>query len=305
MRLLVTGGAGFIGCNLVGRLAGLGHQVVAADDYSSADRHNLAGFAGDVITVDFAGGVAAVEKAGPFDVIFHQASITDTTVTDRQRMLHNNVDGFRAILDLAAKWKCRLVWASSASIYGHGPSPMKETQAPDPLNIYAYSKLAMEQLAVEYAPKLTRPAVGLRYFNVYGPHEDHKGKFASMIHQLAKQMRAGKRPRIFTAGQQSRDFVHVEDVVQGNLKGMELDCSGVFNVGSGRSDSFNSVVAELNRVLKTDLQPDYFENPYGFTQDCTQADLTSSRKVLGYSPKYDLAGGIDAYMASGYLGSAQ
>jgi ADP-L-glycero-D-manno-heptose 6-epimerase len=305
MRALVTGGAGFIGCNLVGRLAALGHQVVAADDFSNADRLSLAGFSGDVVKVDFAGGVSAVEKIGPFDVIFHQASITDTTVTDRQRMLHNNVDGFRTILDLALKWNCRVVWASSASIYGHGPSPMKETQDPQPLNVYASSKLEMEKLAEQYMPRLKRPIVALRYFNVYGPHEDHKGKFASMIHQLARQMRGGKRPRIFTDGRQRRDFVLVDDVVQANLKAIDLDGSGVFNVGSGNSDTFNSIVAELNRALKTDLQPDYFENPYGFTQDRTQADLTHSRKVLGYSPKYNLTTGIDAYLASGYLGTSR
>jgi ADP-L-glycero-D-manno-heptose 6-epimerase len=185
VKALVTGAAGFIGCNLVKRLAARGDRVVAADDFSCAHWLNLTDFNGDVVTADVAGDVRALEKLGPFDAIFHQASITDTTVTDQRRMLHNNVEGFRAILDLAAAWKCRLVWASSASIYGNGPAPMKELQPPAPLNVYAFSKLAMERIAREYASKLSRPVVGLRYFNVYGPHEDHKGKFASMIHQLA------------------------------------------------------------------------------------------------------------------------
>jgi ADP-L-glycero-D-manno-heptose 6-epimerase len=179
---------------------------------------------------------------------------------------------------------------------------MKESQPPAPLNVYAFSKLAMERLARQYAPKLSRPAVALRYFNVYGPHEDHKGKFASMIHQLAKQMRAGRQPAIFTAGQQRRDFVHVDDVIDANLLAADFEASGIFNVGSGTGESFNRVVAELNRVLKLNLEPDYFENPYGFTQDWTQADLTSSRKSLGYSPKFNLSAGIDAYHATGLLG---
>jgi ADP-L-glycero-D-manno-heptose 6-epimerase len=123
-----------------------------------------------------------------------------------------------------------------------------------------------------------------------------------MIHQLAKQMRAGRRPRIFMAGEQKRDFVHVDDVVQANLKALDYDGGGVFNAGSGYGESFNRVVAELNRALKTNLEPEYFENPYGFTQDWTQADLTASRKALGYAPQYGLAKGIDAYMASGQLG---
>jgi ADP-L-glycero-D-manno-heptose 6-epimerase len=305
VKVLVTGAAGFIGCNLVKRLAARGDRVVAADDFSCAHWVNLADFDGDVVTADVAGDVRLLEKLGHFDVIFHQASITDTTVTDQRRMLHNNVEGFRAILDLAAGWKSRVVWASSASIYGNGPAPMKESQRPAPLNVYAFSKLAMERLARHYAGRLARPPVALRYFNVYGPHEDHKGKFASMIHQLAKQMRAGKRPRIFTAGQQRRDFVHVDDVIDANILAADFDGGGVFNVGSGSGESFNRVVAELNRVLKTDLQPDYFDNPYGFTQDWTQADLTASRKALGYVPRYDLAAGIDAYMASGMLGMTQ
>jgi ADP-L-glycero-D-manno-heptose 6-epimerase len=161
----------------------------------------------------------------------------------------------------------------------------------------------MERLAARVAAGYKKSIVGLRYSNVYGPGEAHKGKFASMIHQLAKQMRAGKRPRIFTAGQQKRDFVYIDDVVQVNEKAAKSAQSGIFNAGAGASWSFNEVVAELNRVLKTDLQPDYFDNPYGFTQDWTETDLTQSRAVLSYEPKFDLKSGIDAYFASQKLGA--
>src|SRR5215467_11502112 len=123
-----------------------------------------------------------------------------------------------------------------------------------------------------------------------------------MIYQLAKQMRGGKRPRIFTAGQQKRDFVYIADVVQANLKAAAARSSGVFNAGAGAAWSFNEVVAQLNRVLKTDLPPDYFENPYSFTQDWTQTDLTAAKQAFGYAPTFDLAKGIDAYHASGKLG---
>jgi ADP-L-glycero-D-manno-heptose 6-epimerase len=283
-------------------LQGDGHDVVVADDFSSARWSNLVSFGGDVVTVDVAGNIAALYELGHFDVIFHQASITDTTVVDQRKMMHNNVEGFRQILALAERSNSRLIWASSASIYGRGAAPMVETQASEPLNVYAFSKLTMERMAQRWNARLAEPIVGLRYFNVYGPGEDHKGKFASMIHQLAAQMRAGKRPRIFTAGQQRRDFVHVDDVVQANINAMTARESGVFNAGSGNGDSFNQVVAELNRVLRTDLPPEYFHNPYSFTQDWTQADLTRSKQVLGYQPKYGLADGITAYHASGALG---
>ena len=305
MRALVTGGAGFIGSNLAKRLAAEGHDVVVADDFSSAHWTNLVEFKGDVLTADVASPADAARLAGldRFDAVFHQASVTDTTVHDQRHMMHNNVEGFRQLLELAVRWRARVVWASSCSTYGQGPVPMRESQPPHPLNVYAFSKLAMERLAERYAPRLAHPVVGLKYSNVYGPGEAHKGKFASMIHQLARQMRAGTRPRIFRAGQQKRDFVSVWDVVQANLNALNAKESGSFNAGAGASWSFNDVVAELNRALGTSLEPDYFENPYSFTQDWTQTDLSESRRVLSYQPQHDLRKGVEAYLESGKLGT--
>jgi ADP-L-glycero-D-manno-heptose 6-epimerase len=309
VRILVTGGAGFIGSNLAKALAKQGHDVVAADSFLSAAWQNLVAFNGDVLTLADPRDIDSMRDLGPFDVIFHQASITGviaadgSATNDQQQMMRNNVETFRKLLDMAVVSEARMVWASSCSLYGRGPVPMKESHTPEPLNIYAFSKLCMERMAMRYAPKLAHPIVGLRYSNVYGPGEGHKGKLASMIHQLARQMRSGKRPRIFTAGQQKRDFVYIDDVVQANLNAMNAKESGAYNVGAGRAWSFNEVVAELNRALGTELQPDYFENPYGFTQDWTEVDLALSRRVLKYEPKYDLRAGIEAYHASGMLGT--
>jgi ADP-L-glycero-D-manno-heptose 6-epimerase len=302
LRCLVTGGAGFIGSNLAKTLAARGNDVAVADDFSSAHWSNLIDFRGDVFTHDVATIPEALDQLEPCSVIFHQASVTDTTVTDQAKMISNNVEGFRNVLNLALRWGSQVIWASSASIYGQGSAPMKESAVPSPLNVYAYSKLAMEHLADRYRQKLSRPVVGLRYFNVYGPGEDHKGKFASMIHQLARQMRAGKRPRIFNPGDQKRDFVYIDDVIQANLKAMGNSRGGVFNVGSGGSWTFNQVVEELNKTLKTDLAPDYFENPYRFTQDWTQADVTEANRCFGYEPGYTLTQGIERYYSSGALG---
>lgn len=303
MRILVTGGAGFVGSNLVKRLAAEGHTTVACDDFSSGHWTNLIDYGGDVLTLDVSGDLSPLAALERFDVIFHQASITDTTVMDQHKMMHNNVEAFRKLLDLAVKWESRVVWASSAATYGRGASPNKESQPAAPLNVYGYSKLAMERLVEQYVHRLSHPVVALRYFNVYGAGENHKGKFASMIGQLARQMRAGKRPRIFFDGEQKRDFVYIDDVLQANLLGMLSKTGGVFNVGSGAAYSFNQVVAELNRVLKTDLAPEYFENPYSFFQTWTEADLGQSRRVLKYEPQFNLARGIDAYQASGQLGA--
>lgn len=315
MRVLVTGGAGFIGSNLARRLAKDGHDVVAADTFLSAHWNTLADFTGDVLTLEDRNDIDSildvVDRGGAFDVIFHEAAITGviakdgsaTAGDDFHGFMRNNVEQFRQLLDLAVDTRARIVWASSCSVYGRGKAPMRESDPYDPLNIYAFTKVTKERLAKKYESKLAHPIVGLRYSNVYGPGEDHKGKLASMIHQLAKQMRAGKRPRIFTPGTQRRDFVYIEDVVSANLRAMESKVSGVFNAGAGASWSFNDVVAELNRVLGTHLEPDYFENPYGFTQDHTECDMTLAKEKLGHVPAFDLKKGIDAYFASGKLGT--
>jgi ADP-L-glycero-D-manno-heptose 6-epimerase len=290
-------------------MAADGNDVTAADSFLSAGWNNLIDFPGDILTLRDHDDVESLIGVGPFDAICHQASITGVVgadgsdTSDAHRMMRNNVETFRRILNWAVETKSRVIYASSCSIYGRGAVPMKESQPPDPLNTYAFSKLCMERLAQRYSARLAHPIVGLRYSNVYGPGEEHKGKLASMIHQLARQMRAGQRPRIFTPGEQKRDFVYIEDVVEANVKALTAKHSGAFNAGAGRSWSFNQVVAELNRVLKTDLQPDYFENPYGFTQDWTETDQSLARQKLNYEPKFDLRAGIHAYHATGKLGT--
>jgi ADP-L-glycero-D-manno-heptose 6-epimerase len=305
MRILVTGGAGFIGSNLAKRLEQQGHEVVILDNFTSGDFRNLVDFHGDVIASDCdrSGGA---EPCAHCDVIFHQASITDTTVTDQHKMMRNNVECFRHVLHWAARWNARVVWASSAAVYGNLPAPNKPSDKPAPLNVYGYSKLAMERLAHLWAEEHSRlPIIGLRYFNVYGPGEQHKGKFASMIYQLAQQMKGGNRPRIFKAGEQKRDFVSIEDVIQANLLAMKVDhppLAAVFNVGCGKPHTFNEVVAGLNKTLGTKLEPDYIVNPYSFFQNHTEADISETTRVLGYQPKFsNIAEGIQSYNEAGGL----
>jgi ADP-L-glycero-D-manno-heptose 6-epimerase len=175
---------------------------------------------------------------------------------------------------------------------------MAEEQAAAPANVYAFSKVQLDNLARLSARR--KPGwriVGVRYFNVYGPQEAHKKAAASMIYQLYLQMKAGRRPRVFRAGEQKRDFVYVKDVVAFTINALGAPRSGVYNCGSGQAFSFNEVIAELNRNLQTRLEPEYFENPYSSYQPHTEADLTWSRKELKYVPQWAPADGIADYVA--------
>ncbi len=297
---LITGGAGFIGSNLALELERRypNIRVTIIDDFRSGEFSNLIGLRGELVAQDLAGpDLLSRFQPGEFQVVFHLASITDTTVTDAQRMIWNNVEGFRRVAEFARASGTPLIYASSAAVYGVCRSGrMQEDQSLRPANVYAFSKVLLENLArrlndVSGGFRI----VGLRYFNVYGPGEAHKGAAASMIYQLAKQIQSGKRPRIFKRGEQARDFVYVKDVVEATLLAADANHSGVYNVGSGRPTSFNEVIALLNKALGTNYDPDYFDNPYPFYQPHTEADVSLARAELDYVPKYPIDRGIAEY----------
>src|SRR5688572_13177650 len=195
-KLLVTGGAGFIGSNLTLKLQETYPEarIVVVDDFRSGDFRNLEGFKGDFVAADISRlDWHAQFKDRAFDAIFHEASITDTTVHDQFLQVHDNVEGFRRLLDFAAGTHTPVVYASSAATYGIGSGAMREDQPPRPANVYAFSKVQLDNLAREYARRSSAwKIVGLRYFNVYGPRESHKKAAASMIYQLYTQMKAGR-----------------------------------------------------------------------------------------------------------------
>lgn len=294
MRYLVTGGAGFIGSNLAFTLAGERKaDVVVLDNFSSGNFKNLLDFKGDVIAGDIQGR-DWWDKTGKIDAIFHEAAITDTTVHDQKFMMEVNVEGFRNVLRFALeKGVKRVVYASSAAVYGNGECPMKEDQPLTAENVYGFSKAMMDNVAREFSvahPDMT--LVGLRYFNVYGPREYYKGKFASMMYQLYLQMKAGNRPRIFKFGEQMRDFVYVKDIVRANLNALDAERSCVVNAATGAPENFNKVIECLNKGLGTNLAPEYFDNPYGFYQLKTHADLRHTKAYLNYRPEWNLETGI-------------
>lgn len=277
-------------------------RITVIDDFRSGDFKNLAGYGGDLIAKDLAT-LDLDDQFGEerFDAIFHLASITDTTNHDQFRQVHDNVESFRRLLSFARPRRTRIIYASSAATYGAATVASTETRAAAPANVYAFSKAIMDNLARRAAGESPQwVIVGLRYFNVYGQREAHKGVPASMILHLARQMKAGQRPRIFKHGEQQRDFVYVKDIVQGSISALEAKESGVYNLGAGKARSFNELVQILNASLGTSFEPEYIDNPHAHYQNFTQADLTNARRALGYEPHYSLEDGVTDYMRSLY-----
>lgn len=296
MKILVTGGAGFIGSNIVKLLEERGDKVFVLDDFSHSSYRNLQGTAAEVICADILD-ENIFKKLPGIDGVIHEAAITDTILTDDRKMVMVNFEGFKNVFSYCAAKDIKLIYASSAGVYGNGDSPMKETQNPQPHNTYAYSKWLCDRLVTRRSPGKKPPLiVGLRYFNVYGPDEYHKGTAASMIYQLYLQIKAGKQPKVFKHGQQKRDFIYVKDVARITVDCLKLKKNVILNVGTGCPRSFNDIIAALNAVLQTNLEPDYFDNPYrGIYQDFTQADITFL-KQLNWTPKFDLEKGIQDYV---------
>jgi len=304
-HIVVTGGAGFVGSNLVLELAKRYPEaaLTVVDDFRSGNFKNLEGFKGDVIAANLADFNAKHYFSGKkIDLVFHLASITDTTDHNQYRQVHDNVESWRNLLSYFEGRKTRLVYASSAATYGIAAGVNKVDQAPKPANVYAFSKVQLDNLARLFAAaNPTQIVVGLRYFNVYGPREAHKGPASSMILQLAQQIRRGEAPRIFKNGEHIRDFVYVKDIVTCTILAARARKSGIYNAGSGVPRSFNDIVDNLNRVLNTQWQPYYIDNPHAHYQPHTEADLTETTKALRYTPKFTLETGIDDYAASGFL----
>ncbi len=308
-RVLITGGAGFIGANLAFALSRQpGIDVVVVDDFSSGDWRNLREIDCELRAADCDDPALLDEIAdGAYATIFHQAAITDTTVLDQRRMLEINTNAFAGILEAASCSGTRVVYASSAGVYGNAPAPNRIGEGEQPENVYGFSKLAMDRVARRWHERSEAPIIGLRYFNVYGPGEHHKNeksgnKTASMILQLYEQIRVGKRPRLFKYGEQKRDFVYIRDVVDANLAAMEAPRSGVCNIGTGQARTFNDIVRLLGEQLGCKPDIEYFDNPYAFYQTHTEADTREASELLGWKARWSLEKGIADYVRHLELG---
>jgi len=314
-KILVTGGAGYIGSNIAAALLKRpGTDVVVVDNFSSGDWRNLIHVNCDVRAADCDDPALLEEIAdGAFSAIFHEAAITDTTVMDQRLMIEVNTNAFSDMLDACQVSGTRLIYASSAGTYGNSAAPNCVGAGEEPENIYGFSKLAMDRIAARRYESQSAPIIGLRYFNVYGPGETHKNektgnKTASMMLQLYEQVKAGKQPRLFKYGEQKRDFVYIRDVIGANLAALDASRSGVCNVGSGLARSFNDIVNILSQVLETKLEIKYFDNPFTFYQNHTEADLSRSLELLNWQPEWTLEKGMSDYISlleNGHRGPAE
>ncbi len=323
-RYIITGGAGFVGSNLAAALCKRdpGASVVIVDNFrtgtfanitSAFDRAGLSPFDGECIPEDYESLAPRLLVQGA-RAVFHLAAITDTTITDEAEMVRVNATGFQRLLAACADEDVPLVYASSAATYGAPPLAAARTAFPleaagRPNNVYGFSKWLMEcdhrRLMLARASVRTPKVVGLRYFNVFGQGEGHKGHMASMVFQLAQRLLRGEAPRVFRDGSQSRDQVYVDDVVACTIAGAGLSggqCHpGVYNVGSGTATSFNEIISALRAefALAADSLPtEYFDMPpsvRAYYQDFTCADMSATAHGLGWTPAWQPGEAIRSY----------
>jgi ADP-L-glycero-D-manno-heptose 6-epimerase len=323
MKVAVTGAAGMIGANLLGGLNAIGiDDIIAVDDLTHGAKHrNLRDariadyFDRSEFYTRFARG-----DFGAIDAVLHQGACSDTMEHNGQLMMALNYRCTKDLLDACQARGTRLIYASSAAVYGGSTVFREAPEHERPLNVYGYSKLLADQVVRRMLKSATAQVVGLRYFNVYGPHEQHKGRMASVSFHHSAQFRAEGRVRLFGAyggygpGEQVRDFIHVDDVVAVNLWFLAHGgAGGVFNVGTGRAQPFNDVaraVVNAWRVrageaalsleqLVAQRLVEYIDFPdalVGKYQCFTQADLTALRAIGCDHPFVDVATGVQRYV---------
>ncbi|MWN05443.1 ADP-glyceromanno-heptose 6-epimerase [Gilliamella sp. Pas-s95] len=301
--IVVTGGAGFIGSNIVKGLNDLGHKdILVVDDLTDGTKFaNLADLdIADYMDKDeFIAAIISHEDLD-IDVVFHQGACSSTTEWDGKFMMENNYDYSKDLLHYCLDFNIPFLYASSAATYGGRSDNFIEDRAYEkPLNVYGYSKFLFDQYVRQLLPQANSPVCGFRYFNVYGPRESHKGSMASVAFHLNEQINKGEKPKLFAGSENfKRDFIYVGDVVAVNLWFWKNKISGIYNCGTGRAESFQAVAdAVLNYHKKSEIDyipfPDHLKGRY---QSYTQADLTKFRQTTCSIEFKTVAEGTAEYM---------
>lgn len=298
---LVTGAAGFIGSHLVDGLLDRNYRVRGLDDFRTGKRENL-GSSWEEEDFEFREGDIrdenVVEDAvADVDAVFHLAA--DISVQGSIERPSNttaiNCGGTATVIEAARDAKVEdFVFASSAAVYGSSTSlPVRDDDSLDPESPYALSKRYGEQLGAQIDERNAMNCVSLRFFNVFGPRQDPDGEYAAVIPAFIDRMIDGRPPVIYGDGEQSRDFVYVDDVVSGLIAAAEQDCEhSVINLGCGRRITINELAARLNDVLGTDLEPEHGPAREGEVRH-SEADISRARESIGYEPVVDFAEGLE------------
>ena len=312
-RVLVTGGGGFVGSNLVHRLLELGDDVVVLDNFSTGNRGNLGGLAGDVEVVE--GELRSYERVHAatrgVEIVFHQGALPSVprSVQDPLTTSAVNVEGTLNVL-LAARDSGvrRVVFASSSSVYGNtGDLPRVETQHTDPISPYGVSKLAAERYCVAFSRVYDLETVALRYFNVFGPRQDPRSQYAAVVPRFIAAIAADRPVTIYGDGSQSRDFTYVGNVVEANL--LAADAPGVngavLNIATGRKTTVNELVEAVGEMLGLPAEKQFLPDRAGDVRD-SWADITAARELLGFEPRVGLEEGLrraaEAFTGAAALG---
>jgi UDP-N-acetylglucosamine/UDP-N-acetyl-alpha-D-glucosaminouronate 4-epimerase len=297
LKALVTGGAGFIGSNLARSLLERGHQVRVLDNFSTGHRSNLRDLEVELVEGDLRSYERVATAVRGVEVVFHQGALPSVprSIQDPLTTSAVNVEGTLNVL-LAARdaGARRVVFASSSSVYGDAPGmPRQESQPLAPLAPYAVAKLAAEQYCVVASRVHGLETVALRYFNVFGERQDPLSGYAAVIPKFIRLMLDGRRPTIFGDGETSRDFTHVENVVEATLAAADAPAAAgrVMNVAFGNSHTLNELVAILKEMLGVEVEPEYAEHRPGDVAE-SLADISLARELIGYEPRVDFEQGL-------------
>jgi nucleoside-diphosphate-sugar epimerase len=297
-QYLVTGGAGFIGSHLCRRLVAEGHAVRVLDDLSTGKRANLAGVGVEWAEGDLRDGDLLAAALQGVEYVHHHAAIASVAVSVAQPLLEQEVNlvGTLRLLEAARQAGVRrVVFAASAAAYGNNPeSPKREEMRPEPASPYGLSKVAGEYYCRIYSEIFGVETVCLRYFNVFGPHQDPASPYSGVISLFARRLLLGQPPIIQGDGEQSRDFVYVEDVVQANMRACQVaQAQGeVYNIGCGQSTTIRELAGLLDQLLGAGLEPEFAPARPGDVRR-SLADLSRARAGLGYNPAFTLAEGLE------------